>query len=128
MNGSLTLVTITFKAAYYHIWKNIAGWVNDQTGTISFQSATLSYPSPQPSLTYTRGGLEQISVGPDVAYTFSPIKGDVDNNGRVTITDLRTIGLLWYQTNPTYNLVGADDTINLFDLVIVSSNMWYVYP
>jgi hypothetical protein len=128
MNGSLTLVTIRFKAAYYHIWKNIAGWVNDQTGTISFQSATLSYPSPQPSLTYTRGGLEQISVGPDVAYTFSPIKGDVDNNGRVTITDLRTIGLLWYQTNPTYNLVGADDTVNLFDLVIVSSNMWYVYP
>jgi len=128
MNGSLTLVTIRFKAAYYRIWKSVAGWVNDQTGTISFQSATLSYPSPQPSLTYTRGGLEQISVGPDVAYTFSPIKGDVDNNGRVTITDLRTIGLLWYQTNPTYNLVGVDDTINLFDLVIVSSNMWYVYP
>jgi len=129
INGPRTLVTIQFSAAYHRIWKDeskIPGWKNDQSGVIYIQSAKLSYPS-SPDLSYVRGGTQnQISVGPEVAYTFSPIQGDIDNNGSVDVTDLRTVAVYFDQANSTYDLNG-NGVIDIFDLVLIGANFWYTY-
>jgi len=128
ISGNVTLLTITFNATFYHIWKDeskIAGWKNIQTGIIYLQSANLSYPTG-PDLGYVRGGLNQINVGPDFAYTFSPIQGDVDNNGVVNIFDLRTVATFFDTVNTEYNLTG-DSTIDIYDLVVITSNFGYTY-
>jgi hypothetical protein len=129
VDGSQTLVTIRFKAAWQHLWKNLAGWQNNQSDSILYQEANLTYASPQPKLQYVRGGAEQeITVGPDVVYTFAPIKGDLNNDGSVTVQDLRTLCYIYDTSNAEYNLVGdADIVINVLDLVVVSSNMWFTY-
>jgi uncharacterized repeat protein (TIGR02543 family) len=127
-SGSFALLTITFNATYHHLWKDettVTGWKNIQTGTIYLQQANLSYPSG-PDQRYVRGGLDQINVGPDFAYTFSPIQGDMDNNGDVDIFDLRTIAALYDLVNPEYNLTG-DSTIDIYDLVVITANFNYHY-
>jgi len=128
INGNVTLLTVTFNATYHHIWKDestVSGWKNIQTGTIYFQRTNLTYPSGQ-GLDYERGGLNQIDVGPDFACTFSPIQGDVDNNGTVDIFDLKTVAAYYDQQNTTYNLM-ADSTIDIFDLVAIGANYGYEY-
>jgi hypothetical protein len=128
LTGNVTLLTITFNATYYHLWKDestITGWKNIQNGAIYIQWANISYPTT-PDLSYVRGGLNQIDVGPDFAYTFSPIQGDMDNNGVVDIYDIRTIAAFYDTVNPTYNLTG-DSTIDIFDIVVVASNFGYTY-
>jgi len=123
--GTVTLITIEFNATYHHIWRNLPGWANDQSGAIYIQWANLSYPSA-PDLGYKRGGLNQIDIGPDINYTFSPIKGDIDNNGVVDIFDLRTVAAFYDQVNPEYNLIG-DDVVDIFDLVVVGGNFGFIY-
>jgi subtilisin family serine protease len=128
INGNVTLLTVTFNATYHHIWKDestVSGWKNIQTGTIYFQRTNLTYPSGQ-GLDYERGGLNQIDVGPDFACTFSPIQGDIDNNGTVDIFDLKTVAAYYDQQNTTYNLT-ADSTIDIFDLVAIGANYGYEY-
>jgi ribosomal protein S28E/S33 len=128
VSGNLTLITITFNATYHHMWKDesqVSGWKNLQTGTIFLQKANLSYPS-SPDLRYERGGIDQIDVGPDFAYTFSPIQGDLDNNGKVDIFDLRTVGALYGTVNSTYDLTG-DNFIDIYDLVVVARNFGFTY-
>jgi len=128
ISGNFTLLTITFNATYYHIWKiegSVSGWKNDQTGTIYIQWANLSYAS-SPDVGYVRGGLNQISVGPDFLYTFSPIKGDLNNNGVVDVFDLRTVAAFYNTVSPTYDLTG-DDIIDIFDLVVISTNYGFTY-
>jgi hypothetical protein len=128
LSANVTLLTITFNATFYHLWKDestIPTWKNIQTGTIYVQWANLSYPT-SPDLGYVRGGLDQISVGPDFAYTFSPIQGDVDNNGVVDVFDIRTIAAYYDTVNPQYNLTG-DSTIDIFDIVVVAANFGYTY-
>jgi hypothetical protein len=128
ISGNATLLTITFNATYHHMWKDeatILGWKNIQIGTIYIQWANLSYPTG-PDLRYERGLLDQINVGPDFAYTFSPIQGDIDNNGVVDVFDIRTIAAFYDTVNPEYNLTG-DSTIDIFDIVVVASNFGYTY-
>jgi hypothetical protein len=127
-SGGFTLLTITFNATYHHIWKDestVSGWKNIQTGTVYIQWANLSYPTG-PDLGYVRGGLNQINVGSDFAYTFSSIQGDVDNSGVVDVTDLRTVASFYDTSSPEYNLTG-DNTIDIFDLVVVGANFGYTY-
>jgi hypothetical protein len=129
LSGNVTLLTITFNATYHHLWKDestISGWKNIQMGTVYIQWANLSFPSG-PDLGYVRGGLDQINVGPDFAYNFSPIRGDLDNNGKVEIYDLRTLAAYFDTTNPQYNLTG-DNQIDIFDLVVIASNFGFTYP
>jgi hypothetical protein len=128
ISGNVTLLTITFNATYHRMWKDestIPGWKNIQTGTIYVQWANLSYATGS-DLRYERGGLNQIDVGPDFAYTFSPIQGDIDNNGIVDIYDLRTIAAFYDTVNPEYNLTG-DNTIDIYDIVVVAANFGYTY-
>jgi len=125
INGNVTLMTITFNATWHHVWKDLPNWTNDISDTIYFQWANLSYPSGA-DLRYERGGLNQIGVGPDFAYTFSPIKGDIDNNGVVDVFDLRTIAAFYDTINPQYNLIG-EDVVDIYDIVVVSSNFGYTY-
>jgi hypothetical protein len=131
-SGSLTLVTIRFKATYSHMWKDeltiVPSWQNIWTGTIYIQSATLKYPSPQPDRTYTRGGLDnKINVGADVTYTWSPIQGDVDLDGDVDIIDLRDVSTFYDGTNANLNLTGASNLIDIFDLIVIAGNFGFSY-
>jgi len=134
ISGIQTLMTVEFNVTYYHIWKDSPGYMNNQFGLIFFQWANLSY-SNSPDLSYVRGGLGQISMGPDVTYIFSPIQGDVNNDGTVNILDLRTIAAYYNakQGDPnwaeaaTYDLKG-DGVIDIFDLTIVARNFGFTYP
>ena len=129
LSGNQTLISLEFRAVFIHIWKDestVLGWKNNQSDIIYCQWANLSYPG-NPDLGYVRGGLDQISVGPDFVYVFSPIRGDVDNNGLVEVFDLRSVGAYFNQENATYDLTG-DGTIDIFDLVVVATNYGYNYP
>jgi hypothetical protein len=129
ISGSQTLMTVQFSAAYYRVWKDenkVLGWKNDQNGQIFFQSANLSY-SDGGKLHYVKDAMNEITVGSGVTYTFSPIQGDVDNNGVVDVFDLRTVAAFYDGQNPTYDLNG-DNIIDIFDLVIVAHNFGLVYP
>jgi len=125
LSSDQTLITIEFKAAFYHIWKNLPSWTNDQSGKIFIQAANLSYLGAS-KLQYVKDGLNEIDVGSDVTYTFSPIQGDIDNNGEVDIWDLRTIAAFYDEVNDTYNLTG-ESVIDIFDLVVIGSNYGYKY-
>lgn len=129
VNGTKTLATVNFHAACYHIWKDesqVPGWKNNLTGTIYLQWANLSYPN-SPALRYERGGANEISVGPDVVYRFSPIQGDVNNDGMVDIMDLRTEAAYYNWSNATYDLNG-DGIIDIFDLIVIATNYGFTYP
>jgi len=129
-SGTQTLITLQFNATFYHIWKDenkVSNWKNDQSGQIYIQWANLSYSS-NPDLAYVKGGTNnQINAGPDVTYTFSPIQGDVDNNGSVNVFDLRTIAAYYDQAYSTYDLNG-DGIIDIFDLVVIGANFGFTYP
>ena len=134
ISGTLTIVTIEFEASFYHIWMSAAGWTNDLTDTIYFQWANVSY-SDGPDLTYQRGGSSnQFSVGSDFGYTFSPIQGDVNNDGTVDIFDLRTVAAYFgveqgdsaWANASKYDLNG-DQMIDVFDLRIIAANFGYTY-
>jgi hypothetical protein len=128
--GTKTIVTIVFHSIVHRIWKSIGGWTNEVNSAISIQKAELTYSS-DPKLTYDRGDTHdpgQITIGANFGYTFSPIKGDCsDNNGKVEIDDLSAVALCYDGTSTTYNLVGTDDYVDIFDLVVVASNFWYEY-
>jgi hypothetical protein len=130
-SGSMPLVTIRFKAAYNHIWKDeltVSGWHNIVTGSVYIQSATLHYPSPQPDRSYKKGGSDNtINVGADVAYTWSPIQGDVTLDGIVDIFDLSTVAHFYDNPSAIYNLTGASDLIDIFDLIVIAGNFGFSY-
>jgi hypothetical protein len=142
VSGPQTLLSITFKASYYHVWKNLSGWQNEPTGTIYFNSADLTYPNPDPTLSYIRPGPGDINVGSDVTYTWKPIKGDVDLNGKVEIFDLTVVAGYydvtptsiplerWPAAEPHYELTNpnSEQIIDLYDLVIIASNFGATSP
>lgn len=127
-SGTLSLITITFNATLLHMWKAISGWQNLQTSVIYIQAANMSYLTPQPELQYVKNGAgNQISVNPPFTYTFSPIKGDLNNDGAVNIGDLSILATKYDTSDADYNLVGSDNLVDVFDLVIVASNFWFFY-
>ena len=80
--GSLSLVTITFKSSDPHMWRDLLAYTNDLQDSIYLQSATLKHQSPQPDDHYAKGNQgNRIDMNSDFAYKFSPIKGDVNNDG-----------------------------------------------
>jgi hypothetical protein len=125
LSVGVTVATVTFNATFHRLWRELPNWTNDVSSTILIQWANLSYVS-SPDLRYERGGLNQVDVGPDFTYTFSPIKGDIDNNGVVDIFDLRTVAAFYDTVNLQYNLIG-EDLIDVYDLVVVTSNFGFRY-
>jgi nitrous oxidase accessory protein NosD len=128
LDGTATLLSLELTTNSHHVWKDetsILDWENDLAGTVQIQLANLSYGGA-PSLRYERLWPLEIDVGPDFNYTFSPIQGDVNNDGHVDITDLRTVAAFFDQANDTYNLTG-DSLIDIFDLVVVAANYAFEY-
>lgn len=124
--GTQPLITVNFQAAFQHVEHAF-------TGTIFIQSANLSY-TVGPILGYVRGGLNQINVGPDFAYTFSPIQGDVNNDGTVDIFDLRLVAAYYNakQGDPNWTAASAydlnsDGKIDILDAELVAGNYGYSY-
>ena len=130
INGVQTMLQIQFNAAFHHVWKyedRVSGWKNNQSGLIYIQQASLSLTG-SPDVAYLRGGGQnKINVGPDFVYTFSPIRGDVNNDGTVDIYDLRTVCAFFKQSNAVYDLNG-DGVVDIFDVVAVATNYGYTYP
>ncbi len=133
MSGTQTLMTVSLKAAYRHVWKSVAGWTNDLVDTIFFNGANLSY-LVGPDLDYEKGGLNQININPGLAYTFSPIRGDVNNDGTVDVLDLRTVAIYYLvkQGDPNWAVASSYDLdgsgiIDVFDLRTAASNFGYTY-
>jgi hypothetical protein len=132
-NGNQSLIMIIFQAARRQVWKSALDWINDLTDVILLQRASLSYPGGY-DLYYARGGMNQINVGPDFAYTFSPIQGDVNNDGTVDIFDLRPAGAYYNVTQgdpswiaaSNYDLNG-DGIIDTLDLTKIANNFGYTY-
>jgi hypothetical protein len=128
-----TLLTIRFKSdpTYTRMWKDPGLQPqHDVTNpsAIHLESVTLHYTG-QPDITWTSGGGGggRVNVpNPNFAYTFSPIKGDLNNDGSVNIDDLTAEAGIYDSINPTMNLVG-DTVIDIFDLVVIASNFWFTY-
>jgi hypothetical protein len=130
VNGNPWLLNITFHASYHHIWK--AGQTNDVHDRIWFHWAQLTYLTGPPQ-TYEEAGTKEIDVY-DAQYTFSPVQGDVDNDGYVGIEDLRTVAIYYdaKQGDPDWGDASVYDltsygVIDIFDLVVVASNFGYKY-
>jgi hypothetical protein len=129
-SDTATLLTIKFQSKVQRMWKTIAGWTNDVNDPIYIQTAVLTYSDPQPKFNYTRNNPRdpaQITPGSDFAYTFLPIKGDLNNDGLVDISDLSAVAGKYDSYDATYNLVGTDTYVDIFDLVVVASNYWFTY-
>lgn len=135
VNGDHWVLNFSFISVLHHVWKDesqVVGWRNNQTGTVWFQWVNLSYPN-HADISYMKGALDQINVT-ELHCTFSPIQGDVDNDGEVDIFDLRTVAYyydvkegdpLWTDASK-YNLNG-DKSIDVQDLVIVAVNFGFKY-
>jgi hypothetical protein len=132
-SGAFALLNITFKSdsTFKRFWKdNSTGQLSNlfpSAAGIYFQSITLHYTS-LPDIIYTKGGGGggRIYTGPDFAYTYAPIRGDLNNDGKVDISDLSWEASFFDATNSTMNLVGTDN-IDIFDLVVIAGNFWYEY-
>jgi hypothetical protein len=134
VSGTQTLVTINFTVSLHSILKwNGIDWTGNLTSTIYFESISISYPTG-PNLNYQRGDQTQISVGPDFAYTFFPIQGDVNNDGVVDVFDLRTVAAYFnvkagdsnWAAASAYDL-GNYGQITVGDIYIVTQNFDYHY-
>jgi len=135
ISGSQWLLNVTFHATFLHVWHDESqdlNWMNNQTGRVWLQWVNLTYPDHD-DLQYEEGGLYQIEVS-EIIYTFSPIQGDVDNDGDVDVFDLRIVGYYYDLTSSDpewtdasrYDLNG-DNTIDIFDLQLVATNYEYTY-
>jgi hypothetical protein len=125
-SGTQTLATINFTVSMHYIFKYIGGSpIANLTSAIYFQSISTSYPTG-PDLHYQRGDTTQISVGPDFAYKFWPIQGDIDNNGIVDIFDLRTVAAYIDTNTPAYDL-DSSGLITVADIQIAAYNFDFKY-
>lgn len=131
ITGNHWLLNITFQADRITIWKD--GLTNKLEGRIWFQEAQLGF-TDNSTLQYVEGGVNRLDVN-QMAYTFLPIRGDVNSDGTVDVLDLRTVAF-YYDKNAAdlewpeaskYDLK-PDNTIDIFDLVIVASNIGFNYP
>jgi hypothetical protein len=134
ITGNATLVTLDFLHKYHHIWKNCLEWQNNLTGAIDIQWANLSYKA-LPDIAYEKDSVGEFRVSPyEVAYTFAPIRGDLNNDGTVDIYDLRAMSHFYQveSSDPDWTAaskydLNCDDIIDIYDLVLTAQNFGYMY-
>lgn len=138
ISGDYSLLNITFLAAYSHIWRNengIPGWKNNQSGTISFHTATLGM-SDGSEIEYEKGVIDEIDILSETSVNWIPIKGDLNNDGRVDIFDVCSL-VMYFSTkegDPLWPAASKYDLtndgikiINAWDLMIVGCNYGFEY-
>lgn len=107
--------------------------MNKLESRVWFHQAQIGF-ADNSTLQYVESGVNQITVN-QMAYTFLPIRGDVNNDGTVNIQDIRTVAAYYGKTiaDPEwpeaskYDLTN-DNTIDIFDLVLVATNFGFTYP
>lgn len=128
--GRGLLFTLTFHIEFdsrvEHIWRTDAP--HDLTAHVSFGNAELSFLE---GTIYMSG----ITMPAPLNIVVHLIRGDVTCDGQVDIDDLRTVAS-FYDKKPTdpewptcskYDLT-MDNTIDIFDLVVIATNFWYGMP
>jgi hypothetical protein len=118
-NGDGLLVTITFHHKTI-VWKDCPGWDNLLNCTIGFNWWKLSVRCPQPR--EITGSLVAIN---NTEYSYIPIQGDVNSDGKVDIFDLRIVAAYYDQSQPEKCDLNCDGTIDIFDLVYVAKNFGF---
>jgi hypothetical protein len=112
-NGTMTLARVHFKVQRGFVWNNQTRGVNS---TLDFTIHELN-----------NGTIDNDAV--NGAYRYTPVPGDLDMDGNVTIIDLS--GAAHYfglsQGDPGWDAISfmdlnLDSTINILDIVIVARN------
>ena len=129
--GDAVLAEITFNVTGTKMWKKIdcSGWENCFHDLIEFTYWNISVSCP--SVHFLTGDLVHIS---NADYWYIPIQGDINCDGDVGMLDLRTVAYYYEvkQGDPDwpeaskYDL-NCDDIIDLYDLVLISTNFGYEY-
>jgi hypothetical protein len=119
------LFTLTFHVEFddreEHIWHTGIPPYDHLHAFIKFTGATLSF---EEGIIYMSG----ITMPSDLDVIVNLIRGDVTCDGKVDIDDLRTVASLYDQTGPSKYDLTKDETIDIFDLVVVATNFLYGYP
>jgi len=126
------LFTLTFHIEFddriEHIWRTNAP--HDLTAHVSFANAELSFLEG----TIYMSGITMPLLPLDIVVHL--IQGDVDCDGNVDVTDLRCVAAGYDKTSSDpewttgqywskYNLKAEDNTIDIFDLVVLATNFGY---
>jgi hypothetical protein len=128
----LLLFALTFHVKFNdyidHIWR---------TGRTNELNAAVSTRSDAGFFGFTEGiiPITGIVLPSSINVTVNLIKGDVDCSGKVDILDLRTVAAYFDKssTDPGWAMVSkydvkTDNKIDIYDLVIISSNFGYPNP
>lgn len=122
---SLLLFALTFHVEFdsriEHIWR---------TNALQTLPAEISVKSDVGDFSFVGGTIPitGITLPSPIPLTIHLIRGDVDCNGKVDVFDLRTVAAYYDQSTPVKYDLTMDDTIDIFDLVVVATNFGYGGP
>jgi hypothetical protein len=113
-NGSMTLATIRFRVMKGFIWNTTTPIINS---TINFTLHVFN----------TTGGASIDHEAINGNYTYRPVQGDVNTDGKVDLVDLGTEALVFgtRSSDPAWKPeldLNGDGTINILDIILVARN------
>jgi hypothetical protein len=113
-NGSMTLATIRFRVMKGFIWNTTTPIINS---TINFTLHVFN----------TTGGASIDHEAINGNYTYRPVQGDVNTDGKVDLVDLGTEAVVFgtRSSDPAWKPeldLNGDGTINILDIILVARN------